>query len=83
MGARLASVLAFIAACGNDLRRMPGEPGDGPPPPSDNPIDVAIWPRMVKSKLTDLPKASREELCRRISLDLVGVASECQGNTAE
>jgi hypothetical protein len=83
-------VLAFVfAACGAD-HRPPSEETSTPPPPSDNPIDVAIWPRLVASKLTDLPRASTDELCRRIAIDLTGVtpdeserAAMCAGKDAE
>src|SRR5215470_12480520 len=81
-----AGLVIAIAACGTNPA-----PGDGtPPPPSDNPIDVAIWPRLVASGLTDLPVASNAELCRRVSLDLTGVtpdandiASICMDKTPE
>src|SRR4029079_932887 len=56
----------------------------------DNPIDVAIWPRLVAEGHTELPRASTDELCRRMALDLIGVApsageraSLCAGKTAE
>ena len=45
-----------------------------PPPPSDNPIDVAVWPRFISSGNTQIEPAPARELCRRISLDLTGVA---------
>ena len=61
----------------------------GPPPPSDNVIDVAIWPRMVAAGATKLAPASSGELCRRVSLDLLGaaptsgeVAMRCTGKSA-
>jgi hypothetical protein len=67
----------------------PELPPDAPPPPSDNPIDVAIWPRIVAERALPLAPASDEELCRRMSLDLRGVLplpSEvdalCRGRTA-
>ena len=85
---RTAVVLFAVAACGWDKR--PSEDETQTPPPSNNPIDVAIWPRMVASGLTELPKASTDELCHRMALDLIGVvpsaderATICDGKTAE
>jgi hypothetical protein len=81
-------LLLAIAACGSDSR--PPVDDTTPRPPSDNPIDVAIWPRLVASGLTDLPHASTDELCRRIALDLTGIgpsaderAMICDGHDAE
>src|SRR6187431_3095176 len=62
---------------------------DVPPPPSDNVIDVAIWPRMVAAGATDIRWADGPELCRRLFLDLVGAiptpaeyAETCDGQSA-
>jgi hypothetical protein len=61
-----------------------------PPPPSNNPIDVAVWPRFVVAQRTTLKPATDAELCRRVALDFTGAiptpedyASKCQGKTAE
>jgi hypothetical protein len=75
--------LAWLAACSSDTGAS--DP-PLPPPPSQNPIDVAIWPRLVASGLTALPAASPDELCRRMALDLTGVTpapGECDGKTPE
>ncbi len=63
---------------------------DPPPPPSDNPIDVAIWPRMIDGGFTEIPADPPEVLCRRMALDFTGhvpsaedVATHCDGNTPE
>jgi hypothetical protein len=86
MGERSAcALMLWLLACGND-NRAGGDPSQPPPPPSDNPIDVAIWPRMIATGLTNLPRASEAELCRRISLDLTGVGPDlgaCDGKTPE
>ena len=78
----------MACACGNDVGLPPGSGGQ--PPPSDNPIDVAIWPRLVATGLTERPRASEAELCRRIALDLTGVAPDadetatlCAGKSPE
>lgn len=83
-----AIAVAGAAAACSDPPPGPIEPP--PPPPSDNPIDVAIWPRLIADHLTELPPASTDELCRRVALDLVGVAPDadettanCTGKTAE
>lgn len=64
--------------------------GDDPPPPSDNVIDVAIWPRMIEAGHTDLPSDPPEVLCRRMALDFTGrvptaadVATHCDEHTPE
>lgn len=79
--------VGLTAACGDPPPEQQDPP---PPPPSDNPIDVAIWPRLVANHLTELPPAPTDELCRRVALDLVGVAPDadetaanCTGKTAE
>ena len=61
---------------------------NAPPPPSDNVIDVAIWPRMIDEGSTDLHWAEVPELCRRMGLDLTGavptpaeVESRCKDRT--
>ncbi len=61
-----------------------------PPPPSDNVIDVAIWPRLVAAGANDLIPAPNEELCRRMHVDLVGAVpsrveavSRCVGKSAK
>ncbi len=61
-----------------------------PPPPSDNPIDVAIWPRMVAGGHTEIPTDPPEVLCRRMALDFMGrvpsdadIGAHCFGNDAE
>jgi len=68
-----------------------GSGGDAadPPPPSDNVIDVAIWPRMIEAGATHLTPSTASELCRRISLDLTGAIpteaeakASCEGKTA-
>ncbi len=63
---------------------------DPPPPPSDNVIDVAIWPRIVAGGHTEIPSDPPEVLCRRMALDFTGrvpsavdVAAHCEGNDAE
>ena len=90
MGAhRSACALALLCACGNDVG-IQADPDKSPPPPSDNPIDVAIWPRLIKEGLTERVPASEAELCRRVALDLTGVAPSteeaaalCEGKSAE
>jgi Protein of unknown function (DUF1549) len=63
--------------------------GPTPPPPSNNVIDVAIWPRLVRDRTTQITRASDAELCRRLSLDLVGTVpspdelSACAGKSPE
>jgi len=66
-----------------------GAGAKAPPPPSDNVVDVAIWPRLLRDGLTGLVPADNAELCRRMSLDLVGVvpdraerAARCVGKNA-
>jgi hypothetical protein len=88
MALRVGVLALVVAACGSDSR--PPVDDTTPPPPSNNPIDVAIWPRLVATGLTDLPRASNDELCRRIALDLTGVtptaeerATICAGNDVE
>jgi len=44
-----------------------------PPPPSDNVIDVAIWPRIVAEGAYPLVPADDRTLCRRMALDLWGM----------
>src|SRR5438270_171870 len=85
---RVLIVTAALAACGNDS--VSTAPPQVPPPPSDNPIDVAIWPRLVAAGTTTLTPASPQELCRRMALDLIGVApstdeiaANCTGKTPE
>ncbi len=64
-----------------------GESGvDVPDPPSDNVIDVAIWPRIIDEAAYPLVPASDRVLCRRMALDLWGMiptpaeyASLCEG----
>jgi hypothetical protein len=102
MGALAYVVASIVLGCtpGDENPPVDGKgrgngPGDGaidpnaPPPPSDNIIDVAIWPRLVRDGLTGLVPASNGELCRRTSLDLIGVlptreerASKCTGKSA-
>jgi hypothetical protein len=80
--------MAALVAC-DDPTTAPPPPPEPPPPPSDNVIDKAIWPRMIEEGLTELRPASNEELCRRMSLDLLGrnpsaddIAAACAGKTA-
>lgn len=87
MGIRTALAVAVVSAC--SVSSDPVEPLP-PPPPSDNPIDVAIWPRLVGAGFTDLTPAPTDELCRRIALDLTGVipdagevATLCTGKSPE
>ena len=82
-------VMAALAAC-DDGTTSPPPPPEPPPPPSQNVIDVAIWPRMIAEGLTELVPAPTDELCRRMSLDLLGrtpttdeIATACTGKTAE
>ncbi len=85
-GVRHATVVAMIvAACAGEAPEYVA-----PGPPSDNPIDQAIWPRMVGEGRTKLVRASDVELCRRVALDLIGVAptadqvsSLCAGRSPE
>lgn len=86
---RAAAAFVIAAACGSDTR-LPAIEESTPPPPSDNPIDVAVWPRLVAAELTELPEASSAELCRRMAIDLIGIvpsaeerATLCEGKTAE
>src|SRR5688572_25771897 len=37
-----------------------------PPPPSDNVIDVAIWPRIIEGGHVEIPYDPPEVLCRRM-----------------
>lgn len=76
------------AGTDDDADTSAGE--EPPPPPSDNPIDVAIWPRMIDAGLTDIPSDPPEVLCRRMALDFTGrvpsaddVATHCDGKTPE
>jgi hypothetical protein len=94
-GTALGAIAAALVApaCSGTVTTSPapspgGDTGDPPAPPSDNVIDVAIWPRLVRDGHTELPRASEAELCRRMSLDLVGViptpeevASRCAGKS--
>src|SRR5688572_26048464 len=67
----------------------PADPETPPPPaPTDNIIDIAIWPRLWLADATDPAPASTAELCRRMSLDLTGsiptpaeMAASCAGRT--
>jgi hypothetical protein len=65
----------------------PGQ--SAPPPPSSNPIDVAIWPRLVRDRTTQITPASNAELCRRLALDLIGTVPSpdelagCVGKTPD
>lgn len=61
-----------------------------PPPPSNNPVDVSVWPRFLQAQRTTLKPASDRELCRRVALDFTGViptpeeyATKCQGKSPE
>jgi hypothetical protein len=61
-----------------------------PPPPSDNVIDVAIWPRLIDGGHTEIPSDPPEVLCRRMALDFTGrvptaadVAAHCDGKTPD
>lgn len=83
----LVSAVAALAACDDPSPPRP-PPTPPPDPPSHNVIDVAIWPRMISDGLTTLTPAPTEELCRRMSLDLLGVtpsaadvAAACTGKT--
>ena len=40
---------------------------------SENPIDAFVRTRLVREKLSPAPAATREELIRRVSLDLTGI----------
>ena len=57
------------------------------PPPSDNVIDVAIWPSFTTRGLAAPKRAGTVELCRRLSLDLFGTIPSrddlafCDGKT--
>ncbi len=82
------SVLGVLTACAGEAPVY--DPSSHASPPSKNPIDVAIWPRMIADGTTDLVPASTAELCRRVSLDLIGIvptaqleASLCTGKTPE
>jgi hypothetical protein len=55
-----------------DSGPRPVDAGPPPPPPSDHPIDVAIWPRLWSEGATDLTLAGEDELCRRFALELIG-----------
>src|SRR5688572_13026751 len=62
--------------------------GEIPPPPSDNPIDVAVWPRLVSEGKTEVRSETNEKLCRRMALDFAGatptpeeIAANCTGKT--
>jgi hypothetical protein len=52
-------------------------------------IDVAIWPRLVRDRTTQITRAPDAELCRRLSLDLIGTVPSpdelagCAGKTPE
>ncbi|MBA3456290.1 MAG: DUF1549 domain-containing protein [Deltaproteobacteria bacterium] len=89
MGTRTTLVVAVVSAC--SASSIPIDPTPPPPPPpSDNPIDVAIWPRLIEEGFTDLTPATTNELCRRISLDLTGVSPQadevatlCTGKSPE
>ena len=87
LGLALVSALA-LAACDDPSSGPPAPPPPPPDPPSQNVIDVAIWPRMIADGLTTLTPAPTAELCRRMSLDLLGVtpsaddiAAACTGKT--
>jgi hypothetical protein len=61
-----------------------------PPPPSDNVIDVAIWPRIVAGGHAEIPDEAHEALCRRMALDFTGrvpsdadVSTHCDGKSPE
>jgi hypothetical protein len=63
---------------------------DPPPPPSDNVIDVAIWPRMIDGGHTEIENDPPEVLCRRMALDFTGrvpteadVDAHCEGKSPE
>jgi hypothetical protein len=88
MGPRRLLLLGAVVAC-SDSQLPPDPPGSIPDPPSDNPIDVAIWPRLVAGGWTELPPAPDGELCRRMALDLIGTipsaddtATLCDGKSA-
>jgi hypothetical protein len=83
------AAVALAAACSDSPEGPPIDPPP-PPPPSQNPIDVAIWPRMIAGGHTTLVPAPPAELCRRMALDLIGVAPDaneiatiCDGKTPE
>jgi hypothetical protein len=89
-----AGCLGTLGDRGDDEGDEPGSPdpaGDptpAPPAPSDNVIDVAIWPRLWMAGASDIVPATTEELCRRMSLDLTGaiptpaeIAASCAGKT--
>lgn len=87
-GCALVLALGALAAC-DDGTTPPTPPDPPPPPPSQNVIDVAVWPRMIADGLTTLTPASTDELCRRMSLDLLGrtpstedIAAACTGKSA-
>jgi hypothetical protein len=99
LGAFAVAVASIVVACVQDENPAVGRKGRGdadgavdpnaPPPPSDNIIDVAIWPRLVRDGLTGLQPADNAELCRRTSLDFIGVlptrderANKCTGKSA-
>jgi hypothetical protein len=77
------------SAAANPSPKAVGPFPDPPPPPSTNPIDVAIWPRLVHDRATQITRASDGELCRRLSLDLIGTIpspdelAACAGKTPE
>lgn len=99
MRTSLALILVAAVGCHHGSGKPAGDPlpgtgGNGdtppdagtPPPPSGNPIDVAIWPRALAAGVTAYTPASTTELCRRVSLDLTGavptaddVATRCTG----
>ena len=83
------AAVALAAAC-SDPAEPPTIDPPPPPPPSQNPIDVAIWPRMIAGGHTVLVPAPPAELCRRMALDFIGVAPDatdvatiCEGKTPE
>lgn len=58
--------------------------------PGDHPIDLALWPRLVREGATDVSLAGEDELCRRFAVTLMGRvptieerAALCAGRDAE
>lgn len=85
----LALLVLGVALLGCSDDEEGGGGGEPAPPIGDNVIDRALAPRLAEVGLSP-PEASTDELCRRMSLDLVGVAPTpeerarlCEGKTAE
>ncbi len=58
---------------GRDARPARPQPGEPPGPTDISPIDAFILARLEKEKLRPAPRAGRETLLRRASLDLTGL----------